>query len=120
MTRLSSLAYNPSETRRLLRDRLPRFLGTPNNTVSPTIARALIKDELLLDLMLGMNIEFARDAERARTIYEAALPENSNEPSLSTLIDDGLVRVVWRIWCSPIHPTTWTTRLRMRKGAGVA
>jgi tetratricopeptide (TPR) repeat protein len=55
----------------------------------------VLRDEVLLELLLNLDIVFARDQEIARATYAAALPENSSEPSFDALVEDHWLRVIW-------------------------
>jgi hypothetical protein len=94
--RFSSLSHAPAKTRERLRDRLSRYLPSSGHT--PIVRRSgvvTLPDEVLLDLLLHLDVAFASDEERARASYAASLPENSNEPSFDTLIEDRWLRVIW-------------------------
>jgi len=97
MQRLSSLKHVPAETRRLLRDRFARYLPSQYSTSNRAGAAkgVTLPDELLLRLLLNLNIDFGSHLESARATYQAALPDNSSEPSLEDLIAAGWLRVVW-------------------------
>lgn len=95
MRRFSSLKQVPAETRSLLRDRFARYLPLRHSTAIRTAGTVTLADESLLHLLLSLSIDFASDVDRARAIYEAALPSNSGEPSLEDLILAGWIRVVW-------------------------
>ena len=49
----------------------------------------------MLQLLLNLRIEFSSDVECARALYNAALSEMSNEPSLEELVHAGWLTVVW-------------------------
>jgi hypothetical protein len=102
MERFSSLSHVPAETRRLLRDRLRSFLPSYRNP-RMRIERALLDDELALRLLLGLQIDWGSDLDRARTTYEdKALPDDA-EPAFQDLIKAGWIRVVWGRISAPIH-----------------
>jgi hypothetical protein len=94
--RFSSLRYAPAEARSRLRDRLIRYL--PSQHYGMSVRRTgvvTLADETLLELLLHLGIESARDEAAARTSYAAALPENSGEPSFEALIEHRRLRVIW-------------------------
>ena len=103
MRRFSSLEHVPAETRRLLRDRLARFLPSHHSTFIRTAGRVTLSDESFLCLLLNLSIDFESDLERARTTYEAALPPHSNEPNLEDLRAEGWVRVIWGRITTPVE-----------------
>ncbi len=95
MRRFSSMKYAAAETRRILRDRFGRYLPvTQTGAVHPN-AGALIRDELLLNLLLNLRPVLESDADRARARYEAALANNPAESSFDQTIADGWFRVIW-------------------------
>ena len=95
MRRFSSLQYAPGETRRVLRDRLARYLPSRHRSSIQTAKGATLPDESLLHLLLNLSMDFENGLERAQATYEAALPPTSSEPSLEDLIVAGWIRVVW-------------------------
>ena len=95
MQRFSSLKHVPAETRRLLRGRFARFLPSPRNASFRAVKSVTLADESLLHLLLNLSIDFASDLEKMRVAYEGALPANSSELSLDSLVGAGWVRVVW-------------------------
>ena len=102
MERFTSLSHVPAETRRLLRDRLRRFL--PSYRTPPAMVdRALLDDELVLGLLLGMHIDRESELNRARATYEANALADDGEPSFQDLINDGWIRIVWGRVSAPIH-----------------
>jgi hypothetical protein len=122
MPRFSSLTHAPAETRRLLRERLARFLEAEQ---PPTMQgdRPKLDDELFLALMLGLHIDFESDVGAARKIYDAAAAGIADHPSLDSLLRAGAIRVTWgRISMLPPHgrgevvniPPAGVTALRTR------
>ena len=95
MRRFSSLKNNPTETRRILRDRFARYLPSDNTASIRTPRSVTLSDESLLQLLLNLTIDFASVVERAHAAYTAALPPNSGEPSLDELIETGWLHVIW-------------------------
>jgi hypothetical protein len=81
MPRFSSLTHAPAETRRLLRERLARFLGVEP---SPRMRdeRPKLDDELFLELMLALHIEFESEIETARKIFDTAANGVVDHPGL--------------------------------------
>ena len=94
MERFPSLSYVPAETRRALRDRLARFLGSSR---MPAIhnGEVILADDEILRLLQGLQIHFASDIDHARNTYETASAAVPNHPDLANLIADGWMRVVW-------------------------
>jgi hypothetical protein len=102
MERFSSLNHVPAETRRLLRDRLRRFLPS-QHTPRMQAERAFLDDELILRLLLGLHIDWESDLDSARSIYEAAATPGAGQPGFLDLIRDGWLRVVWGRVSAPVH-----------------
>jgi hypothetical protein len=71
MPRFSSLIHASAETRRLLRERLGRFLNAERSPQAPD-EREKLGDELFLELMLGLDVQFDADVDAARAIFDAA------------------------------------------------
>jgi hypothetical protein len=92
MVRFSSLKYVPAETRRILRDRLARYL--PVSAVSPLIGGNFIPDEQLFNLLLNFDIASEMDLDRARATYNAALPVGGAEPTFEEVTTEGRLRIV--------------------------
>ena len=63
----------------------------------------LLPDELLLELLSNLDIVFESELDRARSTYEAALPPNSDEPTLDEVIAAGWLRVVWGRISTPLE-----------------
>jgi hypothetical protein len=103
MRRFSSMKYAPAETRRILRDRLARYLPVQYTAPARPNVGNLVRDEQLLNLLLNLDIVLESDVNRARTRYIAALPENSGEPSLDEVIAAGWIRVVWGRVAAPFE-----------------
>jgi tetratricopeptide (TPR) repeat protein len=102
MQRFSSLKHIPAETRRLLRDRFRRYLPSPPNASIRAVKSVTLADESLLYLLLNLSIDYESDFERVRVTYERALPPNSSELSLDSLVEAGWVRVVWGRISTPL------------------
>jgi hypothetical protein len=71
MPRFSSLIHAPAETRRLFRERLGRFLNAERSPQAPD-EREKLDDELFLELMLGLDVQFDADVNAAHAIFDAA------------------------------------------------
>ncbi|WP_354098764.1 hypothetical protein [Bradyrhizobium sp. S3.2.12] len=89
------MKYAPAETRRILRDRLVRFLPVSNTPALRPSSEDLIPDEQLLNLLLNLNITVESNTDRARTKYDAVRSKNLDQPSFDRLIADGWFRIVW-------------------------
>lgn len=89
------MKYAPAETRRILRDRLVRFLPVSKAPALRPSADDLIPDEQLLNLLLNLDITYESDADRARIKYDAVRSDNPDQPSFDQLIADGWFRIVW-------------------------
>jgi hypothetical protein len=103
MPRFSSMKYAPAETRRLLRDRFARYLPVLHSPPARTNADNLVRDELLLNVLLTLDIIFESDIDRARATYDAALPPNSGEPSFDEIMATGWLRAVWGRIATPFE-----------------
>ena len=95
MRRFSSLKNAPGETRKILRDRFARHLTFHNIAFNPSPTDVTLPDELLLQLLLNLTIDFESDLGNVRAAYNAALCPNSIMPSLDELIAEGWLHVVW-------------------------
>ena len=89
MRRFSSLKYAPAATRIILRERFSRYLPVSPRVPVQSIPADALCDEILLDLLLNLTFVLERDVDRARTTYQAALPENSGELSFDEAIAAG-------------------------------
>jgi len=94
MPRFDSLGYTPSETRRILRDRLRRNLSTSRNERALQRAAFSLTDESALKLLLDVEIRFEGDVATARANYEALRLVHPGAPEFDQLVASGLVRVV--------------------------
>ena|SRR6266446_10763657 len=103
MPRFSSMKYAPAATRRILRDRFARYLPVENSAAARPNAANLVRDELLLNLLLNLDIVFESDVDRARATYEAALAPDSGEPSFDEVISAGWLRIVWGRVATPFE-----------------
>jgi len=103
MRRFSSMKYAPAETRRILRDRMVRYLPVQHSARARPNAVDLVRDELLLNLLLNLDAVFASDVDKARTIYEAALTFDSGEPSFDEVILGGWLRIAWGRVATPFE-----------------
>jgi hypothetical protein len=96
MRRFTSLKQVPAETRRILRDRLARYLPAPAVTSRRMGEGGVaLSDESLLDLLLSLTIKPVSDPKNARAVYEAARPPGSSEPTFDDVIQSGWFRIVW-------------------------
>src|SRR5436190_13860483 len=94
MPRFQSLKQAPSETRRVLRSRLPRNLPSQNwANSSPDVPR--VSDEAVLALLLQTEIRFGNDSETCRLIYEQARAGRVGAPAFDDLPTTGLFRIAW-------------------------
>jgi hypothetical protein len=77
----------PGETRRMLRERMPRFLPvntTPTGQLQRTV-RPLLSDMEVVDLFLNLEIDAGDDIARARALYEQVSRDQlAAEPGIST------------------------------------
>lgn len=95
MPRFSSLDYAPSETRRLLRERLQRQLGREPGAQAPAPDGPVLGDEAMLHLLQSLDVRFGDDWVHTLATYQAALPSDGSEPPLEDRIAAGWARVVW-------------------------
>jgi tetratricopeptide (TPR) repeat protein len=95
MNRFSSLEYVPTQTRILLRSRFARNLPSHRAGHFGGEKGNVLDDELLLHFLLNLNIDVARDFEKAKITYLEAYPLDSDEPSIDELISQGWIRVIW-------------------------
>ncbi len=103
MPRFSSMKYAPAETRRILRDRFARYLPVAKSAPARPNAGNLVRDELLLNLLLNLDVVFESDVDRARTTYEAALASDSGEPGFDEVLAAGWFRIVWGRLATPFE-----------------
>ena len=95
MSRFPSLEHVPSETRRVLRDRLVRHLPCRDvQSLGPTKSIDL-PDESLLCLLQHLTIRCASEITAASAAHARGRESGSTEPALSELIDAGWLTVVW-------------------------
>ena len=95
MSRFPSIKHAPSETRRFLRDRFNRKLGTPRQIRHLAENEEVMSDQLMLRLLQGLDITFEADCARAEASYGAANPADDEPMNLQALADAGWVRVIW-------------------------
>ena len=98
MGRFSSIEHYPAVTRRVLRDRIARYLtsdGSDSHARRRVRRDVTVSDESLLWLLLNLRIDFASDVDNARATYNSALSGTSNEPNIEELIDAGWLTLVW-------------------------
>ena len=103
MRRFSSLKYAPPATRGILRDRLSRYLPVALRVPAQSVPADALRDEILFDLLLNLTIVFECNVDRARTIYDAAVPRNSDEPSFDEAVAAGWMRIVWGRISTPLQ-----------------
>lgn len=95
MPRFSSITHAPTETRRLLRERLLRCLGREPRNPTPMHRGQFLSDEDMLNLLLSLRIEFGCEWPRAQAVYEGVLPADGSEPALKDKLAEGWARLVW-------------------------
>lgn len=93
--RFPSLQHAPSETRRVLRDRLQRFLGHEAQTMAPGNDAPEIADEDMLRLLQSLEFECGNEIANVTAAYEAAVPPGEDQPTFAELVTDGWFRVIW-------------------------
>ena len=101
MPRFSSLPSAAFETRRLLRNRLGRFLNHAVEPVATHEPKRRLSDESLLTLLLNLRIDFANDFSRASKDHAANRTVESSEPDLKQLLADGWIHSIWGRLCAP-------------------
>src|SRR6188768_1712375 len=94
VNRFRSLSFEPFETRRILRDRLGRFLPTERWTGPTSRQPAPATDESVLKLLLDLRIEFQSDEHRARLEYEISRKPHPGALPFEALLQSGWIRVV--------------------------
>jgi hypothetical protein len=75
MARFESLKHSPSETRRILRERLRRNLATHNDRPPPHRERSEVQDESALALLFDLaipNAPVARARQRSTSLSNSA------------------------------------------------
>ena len=97
------MKYVPAETRRILRDRFARYLPVMHSTARAPAAGNVMLDEQSLNLLLNLDILPQSDIDRARAIYDAALPPSGGELSFDEVIAAGWLRVVWGRVATPFE-----------------
>jgi hypothetical protein len=95
MPRFTSLKHSPHETRRILRERLGRYLPTSLWKAEQSQRGSVLTDESVLKLLLNLDIEFGSDVERARSTYETLRLSHAGAPPFEELVRIGWVRVIW-------------------------
>jgi hypothetical protein len=95
VTRFRSLEYSPYETRRILRDRLRRFLPTERWNLQHPRQRVSLTDESVLKLLLELAIEFQSEEQTSRAVYETAREQQTSAPAFDDLSSLGWIRIVW-------------------------
>lgn len=94
MDRFTSLQHVPAETRRLLRQRLSAFLPVAEVAIHREIT-TILDDEVFLELLTRLHIEFECDIEVAEKTYSELTSQVDDAPSLDDLVSDGWIRVIW-------------------------
>ena len=95
MPRFSSLEHSLPDTRRILRDRLVRYLPSDNVESVGSKKSIELPDESLLSLLLNLTIHCASDLSVASAAHANHRSPVSTEPPLSKLNDDGWLQLVW-------------------------
>jgi len=95
VNRFRTLSFAPFETRRILRDRLGRFLPIERWTGPTSRQPAPATDESVLKLLLDLRIEFQSDEHRARLEYEISRKPHPNALPFEALLQSGWIRVVF-------------------------
>jgi hypothetical protein len=95
MPRFTSLEYAPTETRRLLRERLARHLGHEPQGQNPGHGGPMISDEALVRLLQSLEMSFGDEWVCALAAYETARASDVNEPPLQERLAAGWARLVW-------------------------
>jgi len=95
MPRFSSLEYAPSETRRLLRERLQRRLGSEPVVQAPGRATLALDDEAMLRLLQSLDIKTGDEWGCALETYQGAPASDGAEPRLEDRLAAGWGRIVW-------------------------
>lgn len=91
--RFTSLASDRPETRRILRDRLARYL--PVLGIGQTRDAAKVSDEAVLRLLLNIEVVNGGSENEVREVYENDRQKHPLAPAYETLVAEGWVRVVW-------------------------
>ncbi len=95
MARFSSIEHAPAETRRILRDRMQRFLGAETSHLRRISDEGLLADETVLALLEAVEVTFAADWTCMLEAYQAAQSSEEEQPTLQSLVARGWARVVW-------------------------
>ena len=95
MPRFNSFKFAPSETRRMLRDRIGRRLAVPNHTFRALPDATFTPDVLAFQLLDRLNISCSADWLTAEATYRAACPGDNEPADLSAAADAGWLRQVW-------------------------
>jgi hypothetical protein len=86
MRRFDSFNLAPSETRRLLRDRLSRHLPSRQRMASKPPAVVAFRDESVLCLFQRLHVDCANSLDTARTTYEMDYSAAAGQPSWEDLV----------------------------------
>jgi hypothetical protein len=95
MARFESLKHSPSETRRILRERLRRNLATHNDRPPPHRERSEVQDESALALLFDLAIDFESDEPHVRAGVDAERASRPSAPAFDELVELGWLRVTW-------------------------
>jgi hypothetical protein len=95
MSRFSSLAHVPTETRRILRDRFASELRVvlQGRVLNPDLKVA--PDQLVLRLLAGLKVYSNAEWSTVEGAYAAAGPTFSDPPDVQALAKLGWVRRIW-------------------------
>jgi len=115
--RFASLEYAPTETRRLLRERLLRHLGQEPQAQNPGHGGPIIADAEMVRLLQSFDKAFGDEWACALAAYEAALPADGNEPPLQQRLADGWARLIWGRIKVPSEVSLTLHRRRAHAGA---
>ena len=91
MPRFASFKLAPTETRRLLRDRLCRRLALPTNVARAAPDAERTPDVLALQLLGRLDLSHGADWSLAAAAYGAAGPAEDEPPDLPAAADAGWV-----------------------------
>jgi hypothetical protein len=96
MTRFESFKHAPSETRRILRERLSRSLPVPRNgRLQNESENEAFDDESVLCLLQHLKIERNDSVGSAMALYDAACAKHDAQPSFDDLLSDGWIVKAW-------------------------
>jgi hypothetical protein len=103
VARLESVTHALTDARRILRDRLRRYLPSSANMGARRQRPASRStDEIVLRLLRDVTIEFGDDVESFRERYERARKDRPGAPSFDELVAAGWFRPIWRRVLTPL------------------